>query len=387
MHKTPSPTRLILIIILFLVNPIISLANATSEILSIEYTGFEAPLEFNVTLPNSYKSKTSKLYVLLFDFHPRSHAMLSGLQDWLSHNGEWPWLETIIVTPAYGNTVGKLFDVKGDKTPLLDFFETAMLPAIDQKYRTNGFKIISGFRQNGSIVLSALLNKPDMFDAHIAISPELKNNFAGILSTAKAKLAAMDDAPRFLLFAHGNNVKEEYQIDKYQTLLSLFSKAPTKNLDFHYEDLSHHYFMSLPALAMISGVEKLFDDINAGIPPTSEIASKGVTAIVKHYAWLSREKYGFEVSPKFSIRNLAYHLLKTDSENGIETFKELVNLYPKDAYSFHYLADAYAHTGNYNEALKHQKIAVEMSGSMLTWHQKNLRKSLVKYQTKVAELN
>jgi predicted alpha/beta superfamily hydrolase len=105
-----------------------------------------------------------------------------------------------------------LFDTRGKITPLLNFFEQQLFTAVDNKYRTNGFRIISGFRVNATLVLSALINKPNMANAYIATSPELNDDYAAILSTAKAKLKKLDDKLRFLLFSHGTNIKEEHQI-------------------------------------------------------------------------------------------------------------------------------------------------------------------------------
>ncbi|WP_286264905.1 alpha/beta hydrolase-fold protein [Thalassotalea atypica] len=195
-----------------------ALAQSTQDTFAINDERFDKPLVFNVQLPKSYVSKPDKRYVLLFDFHPYSHTYLSGLHDWMSHNGEWPWLETIIVTPAYGNPVGKLFDESGETTRLIDFFASQLIPEIDKQYRTNKFRIISGFRTNGTIVLSTLLNKPELFNAYIAISPELKKDYAQILSKLKNKDRLKGGQHCFLLFSHASTIKEDHQLPTYQTL-------------------------------------------------------------------------------------------------------------------------------------------------------------------------
>lgn len=67
----------------------------------------------------------------MFDLHSYSDTYLSGMHDWMSHNGEWPWLQTIIVTPASGNRAAMLSDITGKTTPLLDFFDKQLIPTID----------------------------------------------------------------------------------------------------------------------------------------------------------------------------------------------------------------------------------------------------------------
>ncbi|MBU2972521.1 esterase [Pseudoalteromonas sp. C2R02] len=357
-------------------------ASSTQEQIEIVHPEFSQPLVFNVTLPAGYAKNSDKSYVLMFDFHPYSNTYLSGMHDWMSHNGQWPWLQTIIVTPVVGNRAGMLFDITGKTIPLLDFFDKQLLPTIDQKYRTNGFKIMSGFRDNGTIVLSALINKPDMFNAYIAISPELKDDYAGILSTASTKLAKLDDKPRFLLFSHGTNIKEMHQIPAYKKLNSILQNYSTIQLDWHYKHFENNYFMSLPLLSVITGIEKLFNDIHDGLLPESEVSKKGVNAIIKHYQYLSEHKYGFEISPKNSINSLGFHLLKTSQQAGIQVFKQMIVLYPEDAYSHHNLASAYEKVGDFENAVKHQRDAVKFADNMITWHKKRHQKFLTDYLSK-----
>ena len=294
-------TRLLTIIVFFSCFTVYATTKSTQKQIQLSHPDFEKPLKFNVALPSGYANNKDKSYVLMFDFHHNADTYLRGMHDWLSHNGEWPWLQTIIVTPAPGNRVGMLFDSSGKTTPLLDFFEGQLFPEIDKKYRTNGFKIMSGFRVNGTIVLSTLINKPDMFDAYIAISPELKNDYAGILSTIQSKLTKVKGKSKFLLFSHGTNIKEEHQLEFYTQLKTILENHAPKSLDWHYKHFEEHYFMSLPLISVITGIEKVFNDINNGLSPKSQISQQGIDSIVQHYDYLTKQKYGFEVSPKKSI--------------------------------------------------------------------------------------
>ena len=354
--------------------------HSTQEQIELNHPNFEKPLTFNVALPSEYAKNKDKFYMLMFDFHPSADTYLRGMHDWMSHNGEWPWPQTIIVTPAKGNAVGQLFDSTGKTTPLLNFFENQLFPEVDRIYRTNGYRIISGFRVNGTIALSALINKPEMFDAYIAISPELKDDYASILSTAQSKLEKVKSTPKFLLFSHGTNIKEEHQIESYQQLKSLLEEHAPKSLDWHYKHFEDNYFMSLPLLSVVVGIEMVFDDINDGLAPDSAISQRGVESIIQHYDYLSKQKYGFEVSPKRSINNLGHYLIEKSPEQGLEIFKDMLSRYPNDAYSHHNLAEAYAQIGNYSNAVKHQKGAVKIADNMLTWHKKRHRRFLEQYR-------
>lgn len=232
-------------------------AQGTLEQVTFTHPDIDSPIVFNVALPANYANNTDKHYPLMLDFHYYAHTYLQGMHDWLSHNGEWPWPQTIIVTPQAGNRVGMLFDPKGNTTPLLDFFETTLIPYIDEHYRTTDYRIMSGFRVNGSVVLSALINKPGLFDAHIAISPELKDDYVQIVSSSAEKLQSHGDQAQFLLFTHGESEKETSQQADYAAFLKVLENSAPENITWHYENYADHYFMSLPLLSVIRGIELL----------------------------------------------------------------------------------------------------------------------------------
>lgn len=375
--------KLGILILLILLANFDANANSSQELLTIDHPDFTEPLVFNVTLPANYTKNTEKSYLLLFDFHHYANSYLSGMHDWLSHNGEWPWLQTIIVTPAKGNSVGKLFDKTGKTIPLLDFFEKQLFTAIDSKYRTNGYKIMSGFRVNGTIVLSMLLNKPNLINAYIAVSPELKNDYASILSSAKKRLRKLTDKPRYLLFSHGNTIKEDHQLESYKQLNTLLNKHAPNELNWQHKHFNNNYFMSLPLLSTITAIENVFDDIHRGLAPQSTIAQQGVNAIIQHYDYLSKEKYGFDVSPKHSLNQLGFHLLTKSKSAGLKVLKQVVELYPNDINSHHNLAKAYAQLNIFSKAVEHQENAVEMSEQLQSWYKKRHRRLLTEYQAQL----
>ncbi|WP_286264906.1 hypothetical protein [Thalassotalea atypica] len=155
------------------------------------------------------------------------------------------------------------------------------------------------------------------------------------------------------------------------------------NNQYHYQDFGAHYFMSLPALSVISGIEALFSDIHRGLPADSVIAEQGVKAIIAHYKDLSENKYGFDVSPKRSIETLGFSLLKKSPEQGLNVLKESVNSFPEDAYAYHAVARAYEQLGDLVNAVKYQTKAAALGKNMLSWHQKRQQKFLAQYTEKL----
>jgi len=326
----------------------------------------KVPAEFIVTLPPSYNKSSDKEYVVLLDFHPRSQAYLSGMHDWMSHNGDWPWLETIIVTAPDGHAgLGKLKEQAIEKqgSELLDFMEQALLPAVDNKYRTNGFRILNGFTGNAGLSLYTLLNRPGLFNAYFAASPVLSKDFAYVIKDAPKKLAGMKGKPRFLLMSTSDSGFEKRQLASFAEMESIIKANATEVLDYRIKRFDGTYYMTQPILATAYGIELLFDDIHQVLKPDSEISSQGAQAILNHYRYLSEEKYGFEVPATDSLVALAEYEMAKDSVQGADKalaiYQLAVKSYPNSHTAQDALAGAYAKAGEFALAIKHEELALD----------------------------
>lgn len=334
---------------------------------------FKEPIEYNVTLPKSYNETKDKKYFVIFDLHPRSQPYLSGLHDWLSHNGEWPWLETIVITPAdYNAEFAKVFEqIVNDPTDqtMLNYFESDLLTAIDKKYRTNGFRIYSGFMGNGALGLYALLNRPNLFNAYIITSPSLADDFGSITSQAKLKVANLGDKMRFLYMASGSHQYEQVNLPAFDLFEHALKTSSPTSLAWQVHRNNQNNYMSQPIISIVNGIEALFDDVHTDLKADSDISKKGVQAIINYYAKLSAKKYGFDISAEGSLIALADSLIANEPLKAITIYQQTVELYPDSAYALSSLAKAYEKQGDLNKAIEYQSQAVEKSKSMIVWHQ------------------
>jgi tetratricopeptide (TPR) repeat protein len=356
------------------------------ESLKVKSKYFNSPIEYNITLPESYNKEKGKdkKYFIIFDLHPRSQAYLSGIHDWLSHNGGWPWLESIVVTPAnYNPEFAKVFEqvVSDPKNiTMLNYFESDLLTAIDKNYRTNGFRVFSGFMGNSALGLYTLLNRPNLFNAFILSSPSLADDFGKITSEANAKLAKLDDKMRFLYLSTGNHRYEQGNLPSLDLFEKALQQSAPKSLDWQVHRNNKNNYMSQPIISVINGIEALFNDIHTDLQPDSSISNNGVNAIIDYYARISKNKYGFDVSAEGSLKSLAKSLEANNPEKALSIYKKVVSLYPNSAYALSSLAKAYADRGEINKAIKYQTTAVEKSKSMVTWHQRKHKQYLEEFK-------
>ena len=360
------------------------------ESLKVKSKYFTEAIEYNVTLPKSYheaKAKDKK-YFVIFDLHPRSQPYLSGIHDWLSHNGEWPWLESIVITPAsYNPEFAKLFEQivsEPSNHTMLDYFEHSLLKTIDEKYRTNGFKIYSGFMGNGALGLFSLLNRPKLFNAYIISSPSLADDFGLITSQAKQKLASKDEQMRFLYLATGDHQYEQGNLSSFELFEKALITSAPNTLDWQVHRNNKNNYMSQPIVSIVNGIEALFDDIHTDLDVDSETSKNGVQAIIDYYKRISDKKYGFNISAEGSLKALAKSLMTSEAQKALSIYQKTVELYPDSAYALSSLAKVYADMGDINEAIKYQIQAVEKSKTMMAWHQNKHKQYLDEFKSQLA---
>jgi tetratricopeptide (TPR) repeat protein len=295
------------------------------------------------------------------------------MQDWLSHNGEWPWLKTIIVNPAdYHAEFAAVFsrlEENPDDQSVLDIIQNGVLKKVDEQYRTNGFRIYSGFMGNGAFGLYTLLNRPDMFNAYLIASPTLGNDFGHVVLDAPEKLQVNYGGMKFLYMTIGNHGYERSHVAAFKQFESELRKLPEDKLHWVSNNSEDHYYMSRPVITLLNGIEALFDDIHHDLPADSTVSKQGPDAIVNYYQKLSKEKYGFPVSAEGSLKALAQSLVEHHPEKALEIYIQVTKLYPESAYAHAALARAYADLGEIEKAITIQQVAVEKSKSMVQWHQ------------------
>ncbi len=333
------------------------------EKLIVESKHLSTAATFNITLPPSYGKKPDKRYVVLVDFHPRSQGYLSGMHDWMSHNGDWPWLETIIVTPnGESSELGQLKStISNDKvaTDLLDFIEHDLVAKVDKTYRTNGFKILNGFTGNASLALYVLLHRPETFNAYFAASPILANDYGKLSSQLIEQLKGFPNIQRFLFLSTGDSNFEQRQIAPFNQFVDKLEANTPKQLEVNIKRFNGSYYMSQPVLATTYAIEGVFNDIHQTLKPDSAISRKGVKAILDHYQHLSDNKYGFEVTAEYSLMALAKSLQQTSLPEAIKVLEATIKAYPKSAGAHHDLANLYAENKQIKKAIEYEQLALD----------------------------
>ncbi|MCJ8274916.1 MAG: alpha/beta hydrolase-fold protein [Psychrosphaera sp.] len=359
---------------------------STTKTLKIDSKIYGITLDFSVSLPKGYAKSTQK-YPLIFSFNHDGHSYLNGLNHWLSHNGDQPWLQTIVVTTAGYNKALSTRDIYGQgqekAEQLQNFLQQELLPQLDRQYRTNGYKIFNGFFGSATFGLFTLLTKPTLFNAYIAASPTFGDTELQLLKLADKQLKKLKDLRRFLFISSGNSTLEQPQLQRFNDLINRLDEQAPQSLDWHqrrYDDLN---YMSQPIFAVTAATQLIFKAATTALPATGKIAQQGPAAIIACYKKLSDSLYGFDISPQESIDDLGHHYLEQQPAKALEIFTLNTTLNPNSHWALNGQAKAYEALGQLELAVKTQQktLAVAAADPDLFPYHQNL------YNNRLAQLS
>ena len=216
---------------------------------------FQEERTISVFIPEAYNSSdsTAKYNVAyLFDgqFQPY-FSMISSIMSYYEQTNEGVPLIIVSIhtTNRWGEFVPlceeeKTENIEGaDKLSL--FLKNEVIPLIESNYRTTNFKIGIGHSLGGTFVINEIIKDNSLFNAVIAVSPNLTMCNQQIIKKAKEFYIANLDNRRFIYTAAGtvgdmeNNFGESLvQLD------SITTKMHLKKMYWNYEVQDGHNHMT-----------------------------------------------------------------------------------------------------------------------------------------------
>ncbi len=243
-----------------------------------------------IYLPHSYDfSNNSYPVMYLLDGAAHFHHT-SGIVQFMSTRGLMPEMIVVAVnnvdrTRDFSPTHIEKWPTTGGAEKFMSFLSDELIPYIDKNFRTQPYKILTGHSFGGEFAVYALLNKPEVFDAYIAISPYLMYDDDFIVKEAKTKLKADYKNGVQFYMTIGNEPKYFEALASFENIIE--NKSP-KGFEFTYIKMEGESHGSIPHLSIYHGLEWIFSEWK--LP--NEKFTKGLVAIDGHYKFIS-EKYGY----------------------------------------------------------------------------------------------
>jgi len=339
-----------------------------SDVLSEERT-------LMISLPASYEGSDSDYPVVyLIDPQTRFHHTTGTLAA-LARSGHIP--EMIVVgivntqrtrdlTPEWTGDapdpeklgVGRVQMVStgGGADHFLQFLRNELIPHVEGSYRTTPFRVLIGHSFGGLFAVHSFVTDPDLFQAHLAISPSLWWDNGRTVEEARALFTSRPDLHGYLYLTLADEGGE--MLEEFQNMKTLLHYRAPENLSWQAHILDNEDHGSIPLPSVYSGIRAFFPQWQ--LPPF--IQSEGLGAVDRHFAALADE-YGYPIhTPETTINNLGYQLLGEEKiDEAIEIFRTNVERFPSSANVYDSLGEALEAADRLKEALTLYTRAYEIS--------------------------
>lgn len=326
-----------------------------------------------VYLPDHYE-KSEKAYPVLYllDGGSNFHHTTASVQ-FLAKHGRMP--EMIVVgipntddrtrdlTPPI-LTGGDSFPTAGGADNLLDFIKKELMPWVDNKYRTENYKLLVGHSFGGLFAIHTLIHQPDIFNSYIAVSPSLwwdKQNL--VLEQTDSFFENQEKLTGHLYMTMGN--EGGAMLGGAWKLAALLKEKGPKQFYWEFDHMPEETHGTIPHRSTYKGLEFIFDKWN--LSTWKERFTSGGIDEINNYEITIQNLYGF--LPKWeerSLNRLGKTILdKGNTEKSLPIFKKSTELFPESKQAWFHYGQNLAKVGQKKEAIKSLKKALTLDSENL----------------------
>ena len=333
-----------------------------------------------VYLPNSYDEGNKKqcypvLYLLDGDAYFQS---VSGVVQFMSSgiNGNCQIPEMIVVaipntdrgrdlTPThskigYDGKEEAFLESSGGGDAFLKFIRDELIPLIDSTFHTLPVRILVGHSLGGLLAIHALLNKPEMFRAYVAIDPSLWWDNQLLIHTAENEIRTIRKLRKTLYISSANTpkipnftpLKAQKAIRK---LVKVLNPARSVNFQLSFQFFNAEDHVSVPLLSLYHGLLYIFDGFkHAGL--------ESLPAMKTRFNRLSKHLGGNILPPEGYVIGMGYIMLYVmkDVKKAIAFFEYNISNFPTSANAYDSLGEAYMIKGDKAQAIMNYKKSLQL---------------------------
>jgi predicted alpha/beta superfamily hydrolase len=326
-----------------------------------------------VRTPQGYEASKERYPVLYMTDGDAHMSHTGGTIEFLARNGRMP--EMIVVgitntdrtrdlTPtraslARPDGTNLPFPTSGGADKFLQFIETELIPHVEGRYRTQPYRVLAGHSFGGLFAIHAMLSRPALFNAYIAVSPSLQWDNQLLVKRAEEFFKDRKELNKTLYVTLGN---EPGAIGEgYKRFGEVLSKSQSRGFAWGAQQMDDEDHGSVVLRSHYFGLRKIFDGWQIARDPQTGGVEGGLRAADEHYKKLS-ERLGYTIpTPENLINLIGYqHLAQGGTEEAIAVFKTNIERYPASANVYDSLAEAYEKSGRLDLAKPNYERAVTL---------------------------
>jgi predicted alpha/beta superfamily hydrolase len=283
---------------------------------------------------------------------------MAATADFLARNGRMPQMivvgigntdRTRDLTPTrapFETGDGRTLDLPtaGGSAAFLRFIRTELAPFIEQRHKTEPFRLLAGHSFGGMFALMAFADDPRFFNAYIAIGPTLTWDKALPVRRVRERLAGPGELHRTIVVTRGDEPEIAQTFDE---LSKVMSGAPAATgLVAFTQILEHDDHGSAVMKSHYFGLEKIFEGWRPTLDRQTRTYPDGLRGVEAHYRQLST-RLGWTVGPPEAVINaLGYaELARNRVPAALEYLQWNVDRYPASANVHDSLGEALEQAG------------------------------------------
>lgn len=240
----------------------------------------------------------------------------------------------------------------GGADRMLRFLSDELLPEVERSYGKAPFRVLVGHSFGGLIAVYALLTRPEMFQAYIAISPSMWWDHERFTDSVVARLARQPPPRGWFYATMGALEPADRMIAPFQRVERVLREHAPATLEWRFTVLTGEDHGSTPHRSTYDGLEAIFRPFR--VPPDSAVAL-GIAGLDRRYAEL-RARFGFpDRTPEVAFNTLGYLLLAdtqaTRRAQALDAFRENGRRFPRSANVYDSMGDGFLALGQKEVAL------------------------------------
>lgn len=336
--------------------------------------------EILVRLP-AYYDRAKQHYPVLIVLDGGTHFLhASGVVDFLSAGGRIPEMIVIAVPTmqrrARDLTAPLVNDEKaredhkdipvGGGAAFANFLADEVMPWVDSHYRTAPYRVLMGHSLGGLFNFIALLDRPDAFQAHIAVSPSLWWDKQAYVTQAEQKLGTLKQ-PHFLFMSWGD--KEKTISESSQKLVDWMTAHPPAGLTWKARYYPGDDHGTTPHRTLYDGLSALYEgwlpDSNMHDAEDPDyVADKDFPALLAAHQAARSQRFGYDVplQPTEADTLVNWLIKRKRLDEALVAARRNAVLFPEYSDFQEGLGKVLTEMGRHAEALPHYEAAINDPG-------------------------
>ncbi|MBQ4863515.1 hypothetical protein J8L98_17680 [Pseudoalteromonas sp. MMG013] len=294
------------------------------KISSLHSKVLDKKIPLSIHLPENYDSSKKTypvLYMLGSDYRSR-FAMLASTIGYMGDGGQIPEMILIGIDLPDGNSILLPKRENQDTTipdNYINFFETELIPYVDNKYRTARFRILFGGSNSGFFTVYTLLNNPLLFNSYFASSPSIMVVPDVLQQKIKSGPLKTLTENRTLHIIYSD---DEGMTEIASEFSSVVEKHKPQSFTYKVDELVNQGHV--PATDFTKFLLALYPDYN----PYEKLDT--LDKVIQHFEMLSK-RYGYEIQPPISVlMDLGFDMISSKNlDVAEEIYQYSLEVYPE----------------------------------------------------------